>query len=109
MMDNLTAALYGAVTKSVVAGKIVWTIACDPSNTTSICGIARNSGEGTLCYILRVLNTLFPSSGTTLVTTTAVPSTATSTGTAGQIAFNTSGLYVCVATNTWRKATLSTF
>jgi hypothetical protein len=34
---------------------------------------------------------------------TAVPSTTTSTGRAGQIAFNTSYLYVCVADNTWKR------
>jgi hypothetical protein len=39
----------------------------------------------------------------------AVPSTATSTGSAGQIAYDATGFYVCVAANTWRKATLATF
>jgi hypothetical protein len=39
----------------------------------------------------------------------AAPSTATSAGIAGQVAFDATGLYVCTATNTWRKATLATF
>ena len=39
----------------------------------------------------------------------AVPSTATSTGVAGQVAYDATGFYVCVATNTWVKATLATF
>jgi len=38
-----------------------------------------------------------------------VPATATSTGVAGQIAYDSTGFYVCVATNTWRKASLATF
>jgi hypothetical protein len=63
-------ALYGAfynpqtgqgyVTKSVVNGRIVWTSACDPSNSTSITGIPRNDGEGLLCYILRILTVYNP-------------------------------------------------
>lgn len=39
--------------------------------------------------------------------TTSVPLTKTSTGTAGQIAASATHLYICVATNTWRRVTLS--
>ena len=41
--------------------------------------------------------------------TGAVPATATSVGRPGQMAFDATGLYICVANNTWRKATLATF
>ena len=41
----------------------------------------------------------------TLVAT--VPATSTSTGTTGQIAYDSSHLYLCVATNTWVRATLT--
>jgi hypothetical protein len=41
--------------------------------------------------------------------TSSVPVTVTSTGTAGQLAYNSSHVYICVATNTWRRANLSTF
>jgi hypothetical protein len=37
------------------------------------------------------------------------PSTASSPGTAGQMAFDPTHLYVCVANNTWVRATLATF
>ena len=37
------------------------------------------------------------------------PATATSTGTAGQVAYDSTSIYVCVAANTWRKAALATF
>lgn len=37
------------------------------------------------------------------------PSTAASTGTAGTIAYDSSYFYVCTATNTWKRATLSTW
>jgi hypothetical protein len=39
----------------------------------------------------------------------AVPATATSTGTAGQVAYAAGFLYVCVATNTWRRVALSSW
>jgi hypothetical protein len=39
--------------------------------------------------------------------TTSVPLTKNSTGSAGQIAANGTHLYICVATNTWRRVTLS--
>lgn len=35
------------------------------------------------------------------------PSAATDPGTTGQIAYDTAFIYVCVATNTWRRAALS--
>ena len=38
---------------------------------------------------------------------TTVPASATATGTAGQVAADASYLYVCVATNTWRRVALS--
>lgn len=39
----------------------------------------------------------------------AVPSTAASTGVAGQIAYDATHIYVCIATNTWVRATLATW
>jgi hypothetical protein len=39
----------------------------------------------------------------------AAPATATSTGTAGQIAYASGYFYVCVATNTWKRIALSSW
>jgi hypothetical protein len=61
LIDNLVSALYGTIEKNVTSGKIVWTIPCDPNNTASVAGIARNEGEGLLCYILRVFSAFNPS------------------------------------------------
>jgi len=38
-----------------------------------------------------------------------VPASASATGTAGQIAYNADYFYVCVATDTWKRAALSTW
>ena len=37
------------------------------------------------------------------------PSTLTSTGTPGQLAYDTNYLYVCVSVNAWRRVAISTF
>lgn len=39
----------------------------------------------------------------------AVPATAASTGTEGQIAFNSTHFYVCTATNTWRRVGIASW
>lgn len=43
------------------------------------------------------------------ITTTTVPATATSTGTAGVMATDGTNLYVCTAANTWRRVALSSW
>lgn len=40
---------------------------------------------------------------------TSVPSTAASTGIKGQIAFDTSHIYICIATDTWMRAAIATW
>lgn len=45
----------------------------------------------------------------TVPTRAAVPATASSTGTAGQIAWDASHVYVCTATNTWVRAAVATW
>jgi hypothetical protein len=39
----------------------------------------------------------------------SAPASATAAGTAGDIVVASDGIYVCISTNTWRKATLATF
>ena len=43
------------------------------------------------------------------VTVVAVPVSATAPGKPNQIAYDATHIYVCVATNTWVRATLATF
>ena len=51
-----------------------------------------------------------PSSSVTgTVVSAAVPATATSAGTVGQVAYNSTHIYICTATNTWRRAALGTW
>jgi hypothetical protein len=47
--------------------------------------------------------------GNTIIGHTYIPSTAASTGTAGQIVWDSNYVYVCVAANTWKRANISTW
>jgi len=40
---------------------------------------------------------------------TAAPASATSTGTAGEVRYDSGYVYICVATNTWKRAALATW
>ena len=60
LISNLTYSLYGQITKSVVNGKVAWTIPCDPNNSASLVAIPRQTGEGLLCYMMRVFNYIIP-------------------------------------------------
>jgi hypothetical protein len=55
MIDNLTTALYGDITKTIIDRRVEWNIPCDPNNSAEIYGIPRNQGEGLLCYMMRAL------------------------------------------------------
>ena len=46
---------------------------------------------------------------TNLLSFSPVPATLTSTGTAGEIAYDTSYMYICTATNTWKRTALTTW
>lgn len=48
-------------------------------------------------------------SGSLVLTVGGAPATAASAGTAGQIAWDASFLYVCVAANTWKRVAIATF
>ena len=69
-ITNLATSLYGAfqnipagvtstsgITKSLVNGQVVWTVACAPTSTTSVFGVTPNAGEGFLCFLIRALTT----------------------------------------------------
>lgn len=51
----------------------------------------------------------FPPATGTLAAFTTVPATATSTGSAGMMAYDSSYLYICTATNTWKRVAIATW
>ena len=58
--------------------------------------------------ILNPLSTVVVS-GNVIIGNLYVPPTSSSSGNKGQIVWDSGNLYICVATNTWKRATLSTF
>lgn len=56
LIENLVTALYGKIRKTVMHGRVVWNIPCDPANSSEVKNFPRYQGEGLLCYILRVFN-----------------------------------------------------
>ena len=61
LISNLVYALYGTIEKSVVNGRVIWNIPCDPSaDPATIDDFPRLEGEGLLCYIIRYFNYLGP-------------------------------------------------
>jgi len=61
LISNLVNALYGEITKSVVDGRVVWNIPCDPADDpATIVDFPRLPGEGLLCYIIRYFDDLAP-------------------------------------------------
>jgi hypothetical protein len=78
------------------AGTYTWNFNTDGNLTLPAGGDIKNSsGNSIICNIP--------------CPTSSVPATMTSTGIAGQLAYSSSHVYVCVATNTWRRASLGTF
>jgi len=48
-------------------------------------------------------------SGSLVISGSTAPTTASSTGTPGEIRYDASFIYVCIATNTWKRAAISTW
>jgi hypothetical protein len=71
----------------------------DVAFTRSAAGVVKvtngSSGDGTISGQLRSVGT--------------APATASSTGTAGDVRYDASFVYICTATNTWKRAALTTW
>jgi hypothetical protein len=84
------------------------TLFCD--NSTGRVGIGNNSPAETLSVSGTVSSTGLKVSDTTLeFTLGGAPASAGATGTAGQVRFDTNYMYVCTATNTWKRVALSSW
>lgn len=82
------------------------------AGTTITAAGTGTGGAGT--YTVSVSQTVAATTITAALRTTnavivPVPASATAIGRPGMIAYDSTGLYVCTAVNTWRKATLNTF
>jgi hypothetical protein len=90
----------------------------NPLSTLDVYGTFNSSGAATFGSTIIATGAI---SGTSItassgligaslrVTSSSTPSASNSTGTLGQISWDTSYIYVCTATNTWKRAALSTW
>ena len=88
-----------------------WTGSVDVANVSGIGNIATVTLDGNVSNVLTGNGTFvaLPTIDANTVVWSAAPVANNSTGTAGQIAYDSGGnLYVCVATDTWAKFTGST-
>ena len=75
--------------------------ALNPSAFSGIITVLQQIAQNQL-LILNAINDKFPN-------WVAVPAMATSPGTPGEVAYDNSHFYLCVQTNVWVRAALSTF
>lgn len=90
--------LVGPAATSTIANTY-WRLPKVPAGNT---GMAMLKSAGSIDLEWKYVNTYDDN-------TDAVPATATSAGTAGQIKFDENYIYVCYADNNWRRAALSTW
>lgn len=81
-LDNFITQFFGSVTKSVVDGKVVWTLPCNLSE--GLPDNPREEGEGLACYFLR----LFLDGITGLTGPTGATGATGATGPAGKNSFS---------------------
>lgn len=119
--DGTTTVINGIVTFK--GGPVTFdpTITTNFSGTNVISGTTTISGPTTLSGTTTVTGPTIITSSTTIsspgfmtfntrpVLSSLPPTTATSTGVAGQIAWDSNYVYVCVATDTWKRSPISTW
>jgi hypothetical protein len=75
------------------------------SNTTTFNNISATSTliKGISSHVLNVTGTILVSGNTVRIATPRTPASATATGIAGEISWDSDYLYVCNATNSWKR------
>lgn len=114
-MDNFTLRLGGFV-KTIRMETTYGRISCDDRGGFALDnGVAITSDSSRTNGVLEINN---GTAGTLrdlvvrnfrMASPTLVPASAAATGSAGQIAWDTDYLYVCVATNTWKRVAIATW
>lgn len=98
-----TGVVYGSGNAGEIAVQATLSAGITPSSGTKT-GTLRYQQSGA-----NVLDKLIAAVGLNMGTGIAVPATATSAGVTGDVAYDASFLYVCVATNTWKRTALTTW
>lgn len=101
---------YTTTSRTVLGTGVHISAPAGTAGTTLAGLLIDNQGSGTNKYAIKTgTGTVSFGDPVFAIPNAAAPSTATSTGIAGQIAWDATNIYVCVATNTWVRAALATF
>ena len=92
LMTSDNKPVYLQANSSITGSALLFTL---PSTQGTAAQFLTNDGAGLMSW--------------STVATANVPATASSTGTAGQIAYDNDYVYMCVATNTWKRSALTTW
>lgn len=94
---------------TVPAGEDLLLVVDNPDGTPVSKRVSLQALFGAIPSNTAITGTLTVSGDTFVITTSKTPATASSTGTQGQIAWDSDYLYICVATNTWKRVAISTW
>lgn len=94
--SNVAIKTAGASNPCIFAGNVAVGSGTSPTATLEVTGTVTASSDATL-------------GGKLIVSTTSTPASAAAAGTTGTIAWDSSFIYVCVATNTWKRVGIATW
>ncbi len=72
-----------------------------PADADKILGTDADATDATKNFLFSAVRTY--------IITSSVPASAAATGIAGQLAYDATHLYICVATDTWKRVAISTW
>lgn len=72
-----------------------------PADADKVLGTDADATDATKNFLFSAVRTY--------IITSSVPASAAATGIAGQIAYESGWLYICVATNTWQRVAIATW
>lgn len=71
--------------------------------------VSRRISVSSLAATIEIPRLVSATDGSSLTLISQVPATVTSTGTRGQLAYDTAYIYFCTGTNTWRRLELTSW
>lgn len=90
--DSDSSNYVGFQAPTSITSNVLWTL---PNTDGTVGQVLKTDGAGTLSW--------------TYPFDSSAPGSASATGTQGQIAYDSNYVYVCIATNTWKRAALATW
>ena len=101
--------ITGLTSLSSVAAEDLLVVVDDPSGTPTSKQVTVGTLFGNVNTGLKVNGSVEANTNGIIISTSQTPASASATGTAGTVTWDSDYVYVCTATNTWKRAALSTW